>query len=57
MGRLTMESLPFPLPKRRNIVLSRHKHLVLNGFEHAESIEEALKMIEGQEKSIYYWWW
>jgi len=50
MGRLTMESLPFPLPKRRNIVMSSNKDSILEGFEHAKSSRDALSMVEGEEK-------
>ncbi len=32
MGRKTCESLPFPLPKRENIVLSRNKEFSKSGF-------------------------
>lgn len=33
MGRKTCESLPFPLPKRRNLVLSRNPDFHRKGFE------------------------
>lgn len=52
MGRLTMESLPFVLPGRRNIVLSKNKELILDGFEHAESIKKALEMIS-EDKEVF----
>ncbi|MBC7426575.1 MAG: dihydrofolate reductase [Bacteroidia bacterium] len=46
MGRKTMESLGKPLPKRRNIVISRTKDKVSEGFEWAESKEVALQMVK-----------
>ena len=33
MGRKTCQSLPFPLPKRRNLVLSRNADFERDGFE------------------------
>jgi dihydrofolate reductase len=42
MGRATWESIGFPLPKRRNIVLTRNREYVAEGAEVAHSLEEAL---------------
>jgi len=42
MGRKTCESLPFPLPNRKNIVLSRNKGYVKEGFEVINNIENLL---------------
>ncbi len=39
MGRKTCESLPFALPKRRNIVLSRNRNFARKGFEVIDSLE------------------
>lgn len=39
MGRKTCESLPFPLPKRENIVLSRNNQFTKEGFTVISSIE------------------
>lgn len=44
MGRLTWESLGRPLPKRRNIVVSRNPALRLEGAEVASSLTEALAL-------------
>ncbi|MCD7823001.1 MAG: dihydrofolate reductase [Oscillospiraceae bacterium] len=44
MGRLTYLSIGGPLPKRRNIVVSRDKSLDIDGVEIAGSLEEALKL-------------
>ncbi len=39
MGRKTCESLPFPLPNRRNIVISRNTDFVREGFETINNLE------------------
>ncbi len=39
MGRKTCESLPFVLPQRRNVVLSRNKSFERDGFEVVHSLE------------------
>lgn len=44
MGRLTYESIGRPLPKRRNIVISRNPDYKPEGVETASSLEEALEM-------------
>ena len=51
VGRRTVGSFPGqqPLPKRRNIVLTR-QDVTIPGFETAHSPEEAVKMCEGDEK-------
>ena len=50
MGRRTWESLPDgyrPLPGRRNVVLSRDPGWHAKGAEHAGSLAEALRMLDG----------
>ena len=42
MGRKTWESIGRPLPKRRNIVVSRQAHWQAEGAEVAASLDEAL---------------
>ncbi len=42
MGRKTCESLPFPLPKRKNIVLSRNINYTKEGFEIINNIDDLL---------------
>lgn len=51
VGRRTVGSFPGqqPLPKRRNIVLTR-QDVTIPGFETAHSPEEAVQMCEGDEK-------
>ena len=53
MGRRTFESLPNgPLPKRRNVVISRHA-VAIPGCVMADSIEDAIsKMEEGEENFV-----
>ena len=49
MGRKTFESLPNgPLPKRRNIVITRDKNYKEPGIEVAHSLEEALRLAQGK---------
>ena len=43
MGRKTCESLPFALPNRRNLVLSRNRNFMRKGFE----VIDSLDLIEG----------
>jgi dihydrofolate reductase len=45
MGRKTMDSINKPLPKRRNVVISRTLHQVPAGFELAPSCEAALELL------------
>ena len=42
MGRKTFESLPCPLPNRRNIVVTRNKYYSPEGIEVFSSIEDAI---------------
>ena len=42
MGRKTYESIGRPLPKRKNIVLSRNKNLEIQGVEVMNSIESVI---------------
>lgn len=51
LGRKTLDSFPGgkPLPKRRNIVITRNTDLAVEGAEIAASPEEALKLAQGEE--------
>ncbi len=51
MGRKTFESIGRPLPKRKNIVVSR-SDIVIDGVETASSMEEALALAEGPLTSL-----
>ena len=44
MGRKTFESIGHPMPKRKNIVITRDKNYKKDGVEIAHSLEEAIKM-------------
>jgi dihydrofolate reductase len=48
MGRKTFESMNGPLPRRRNIVLSRNPDYPCNGCELSPDLGSALKMCEGE---------
>jgi dihydrofolate reductase len=52
MGRHTWDSLPDrfrPLPGRRNVIVTRNAEWHAEGAEHAGSLDEALKLLEGEE--------
>ncbi|HQW27677.1 MAG: dihydrofolate reductase [Verrucomicrobiales bacterium] len=51
MGRKTMESIGRPLPKRRNIVISRNLESVTEGFEIVRSCEEAINLLSGEAEA------
>ena len=46
MGRRTFESLPGPLPKRRNIVVTRQADYAAEGVDIVHSLDEAIAMAE-----------
>ena len=52
MGRKTLESMPGgkPLPKRRNIVITRSSDFSREGVETAHSIQEALDLVSGDDR-------
>ncbi len=52
MGRTTFESLPGPLPKRHNIVVSRQHHLAFDGVTVCSSIEDAIALTKSDEDVI-----
>ena len=52
MGRKTWDSIGFPLPKRRNVVLSRNAPSLPDGVECYESLERALEVLEGEDVMI-----
>lgn len=49
MGRITMKSLGRPLPKRRNIAISRSLGEAPEGFELVESCDAALDLLQNEE--------
>jgi len=51
MGRKTYESLPFkPLPKRKNIIITRNKHFKPDGVIVVNSPDEAILECKGEEE-------
>ncbi|MCH5228069.1 MAG: dihydrofolate reductase [Muribaculaceae bacterium] len=53
MGRKTWDSLPKrPLPGRRNIILTRNPNFHPEGAETVNSIEEALKLTNGENPFV-----
>ena len=52
MGRKTFESLKGPLPRRRNIVITRNSEWQHEGVEQASSLEEALAIAGGDPVHI-----
>lgn len=54
MGRRTWESFPprfRPLPGRRNIVVTRNESWQGDGAERAVSLDQALKLVDGEESA------
>jgi dihydrofolate reductase len=52
MGRKTFESLPFLLPGRRHVVLTRDRDWKKEGAEIAHSLDDALELAKGERISI-----
>ncbi len=50
MGRKTYESIGRPLPRRRNIVITRNTELSIEGCQMASSLEGAMAMCEGEDE-------
>lgn len=48
MGRKTFESIGKPLPKRRNMVLSRAWNTVPDGVEHINNLDAALALLKDE---------
>lgn len=53
MGRKTFDSVGRPLPNRRNIVITRNTDLNIEGVEVVNSLEQALKIVENEENSVF----
>ena len=49
MGRKTWDSIGRPLPKRRNIIVSRRSDLHIDGCEVASSLEAAIELAREQD--------
>lgn len=52
MGRKTYDSIGRPLPKRRNIVISRNSEWNQNGVETVHSIEQALALLNEEQAFV-----
>ncbi|WP_312519169.1 dihydrofolate reductase [Massilia sp.] len=52
MGRKTFDSIGRPLPKRRNIVITRNSEWSHEGAEAAPSLEAAIAQLDGAPASI-----
>ena len=50
MGRKTYESVGKPLPKRRNIIITRNTELTVDGVEVVHTIEDALELCKSDEE-------
>ena len=50
MGRKTFESLPNPLPKRRNIIVTKNKDYSQNGIEVTSNIEDAIDLCKSDSQ-------
>ena len=48
MGRSTFDSVGRPLPKRRNIVITRNPDLEIPGVDIVHSLNEAIQLVENQ---------
>ncbi len=49
-GRKTFETVGFPLPKRRNVVVTRQKDFTVENVEVVHSINEALDLLKDEEE-------
>ena len=49
MGRKTYESIGRPLPKRRNIVITRQQDLVIEGCDVVQSLQQALDLARTED--------
>lgn len=52
MGRKTFESIGKPLPKRRNLVITRNPDFSAEGVEIFFSLEKALEAVKGEDAYI-----
>lgn len=50
MGRKTFDSVGKPLPRRRNIIVTRQDDFKVEGAEIVHSLQEALKLCEPEEE-------
>lgn len=48
MGRSTFDSVGRPLPKRRNIVITRNRDLHIEGVDVVHSLKDAIQLVENE---------
>lgn len=53
MGRKTFESIGQPLPKRKNIVLTRDPHFTAEGVTVVHTLEEALEICKQETGDVF----
>jgi len=53
MGRKSFEAIGKPLPKRRNIVVTRRSDLSIEGAEVVSSLEEVYSLFEGSDEEVF----
>lgn len=53
MGRKTFESIGRPMPKRRNIIITRDLKYKKDGIEVVHSLEEALSLVNHKNEEIF----
>ncbi len=54
MGRATYESIGKPLPKRRNIIITRQTGYQVDGAEVVHSLKEALTLVKDEDEAIIF---
>ena len=52
MGRNTFESIGKPLPNRRSVIITRNQNYHQEGCEVVHSLEEAISLIQNEEKAL-----
>jgi len=52
MGRNTFESIGKPLPNRKSIIITRNKKYTQEGCIVVNSLEEAIELVEGEDKAF-----
>lgn len=53
MGRKTFESIGRPMPKRRNIIITRDLNYIKEGIEVVHSLDEALKLVLDKKEEVF----
>jgi dihydrofolate reductase len=53
MGRKTFESIGFPLPKRKNIIITKDKKYTVKGCEIANSIQNLINKYQNSDEEVF----